>query len=220
MPFSSVIGSSSIMQPGVCTSTTRPGSPYDGQVIYETDTDKTLVWNGTGWVYLSTSRTNPGGLDLIKTQTIGSAVSSVTVSDAFSTTYDNYRIIVSGGAASATPNLDMILGSTTTGYYYGSVYSTFASSTQNGEAGSNQASWLRVAVGSSNGLNGVIEVFSPFASSRTAANWVTTHQQTSGFVSRGSGFLDNATSYTAFTLTPNSGTLTGGTIAVYGYVKA
>ncbi len=49
MPLSSVIGSSSIMQPGVCTSTTRPASPYDGQMIYETDTDKTLVWNGSAW---------------------------------------------------------------------------------------------------------------------------------------------------------------------------
>lgn len=219
MPLSSVVGAQSIVKPGVCTSSTRPASPYDGQVIYETDTDKTLVYNGSAWVYLSTSRANTGALDLIKTQTIGSAVSSVTVSDAFSTTYDNYRIIISGGAASATPNLDMILGSTTTGYYYGSVYSLFSSSTQNGEAGSNQANWLRVATASSNGINGVIDIFSPFASSRTTAHWVTTHQQTSGFVARGSGFLDNATSYTAFTLTPNSGTLTGGTIAVYGYAK-
>lgn len=49
MPLSSVIGSSSIMQPGVCTSTTRPASPYDGQVIYETDTDRVLIWHGSVW---------------------------------------------------------------------------------------------------------------------------------------------------------------------------
>jgi hypothetical protein len=219
MPLSSVVGAQSIVKPGVCTSSTRPASPFDGQVIYETDTDRAMVYNGTGWVVLSTGRANSTGLDLVKTQTIGTAVSSVVVSDAFSSTYDNYRIVVSGGAASATPNIDMILGSTTTGYYYGSVYSTFTSSTQNGEAGSNQAVWLRVATGSSNGLNGMIDVFSPFASSRTTAHWVQTHQHTTGFVSRGSGFLDNATSYTAFTLTPNSGTLTGGTISVYGYAK-
>jgi hypothetical protein len=34
----------------VCTSSTRPASPYDGQVIYETDTDATKVWNGSAWV--------------------------------------------------------------------------------------------------------------------------------------------------------------------------
>lgn len=33
----------------VCTSTTRPTSPVDGQFIYETDTDRLLVWNGTNW---------------------------------------------------------------------------------------------------------------------------------------------------------------------------
>ena len=102
MPLSSVVGAQSIVRPGVCTSSTRPASPYDGQVIYETDTDKTLVWNGTGWVFLSTSRANPGGLDLVKTQTIGSAVSTVTVSDVFSATYDNYLITINGGSGSTT----------------------------------------------------------------------------------------------------------------------
>jgi hypothetical protein len=34
----------------VCTSATRPGSPATGQVIYETDTDSLLVWNGSAWI--------------------------------------------------------------------------------------------------------------------------------------------------------------------------
>jgi hypothetical protein len=33
----------------VCTSTTRPASPFEGQAIYETDTDKVLVYNGSAW---------------------------------------------------------------------------------------------------------------------------------------------------------------------------
>jgi hypothetical protein len=37
------------LRPGVCTSTTRPTAPYEGQTIYETDTDKVLVWNGSAW---------------------------------------------------------------------------------------------------------------------------------------------------------------------------
>ena len=41
------------LKPGVCTSTTRPASPYDGQVIYETDTNRSLVWNGSSWDILS-----------------------------------------------------------------------------------------------------------------------------------------------------------------------
>ena len=40
-----------VVQPGVCTSTTRPASPYKGQTIYETDTGRLLVYYGatTGW---------------------------------------------------------------------------------------------------------------------------------------------------------------------------
>jgi hypothetical protein len=36
-----------------CTSSTRPGSPFEGQMIYETDTDKTFVYNGSTWIDLS-----------------------------------------------------------------------------------------------------------------------------------------------------------------------
>ena len=49
MGITQQIGASSLIQPGVCTSTTRPASPYTGQCIYETDTNKMLVWNGTAW---------------------------------------------------------------------------------------------------------------------------------------------------------------------------
>ena len=38
------------LKPGVCTSTTRPSNPYEGQHIYETDTDIEYVWSGTAWV--------------------------------------------------------------------------------------------------------------------------------------------------------------------------
>jgi len=34
----------------ICTSTTRPASPFEGQTIYETDTDRKLVWNASAWV--------------------------------------------------------------------------------------------------------------------------------------------------------------------------
>ncbi len=49
MPISNYVPTSAIARPGVCTSTTRPASPYEGQVIYETDTDKILVWRGAAW---------------------------------------------------------------------------------------------------------------------------------------------------------------------------
>ena len=34
----------------IATSTTRPGTPWLGQIIYETDTLSAKIWNGTAWV--------------------------------------------------------------------------------------------------------------------------------------------------------------------------
>ena len=45
------------LRPGVCTSTTRPTAPYEGQMIYETDTDKVLVWNNSAWKQIPTAAT-------------------------------------------------------------------------------------------------------------------------------------------------------------------
>ena len=44
------------LKPGVCTSSTRPASPYVGQTIYMTDTDETAVWEGTYWEGLNRGR--------------------------------------------------------------------------------------------------------------------------------------------------------------------
>lgn len=34
----------------VCTSGTRPASPVEGMTIYETDTDKLLIYSGSSWI--------------------------------------------------------------------------------------------------------------------------------------------------------------------------
>lgn len=39
----------------VCTSGTRPASPVEGMVIYETDTDKLQVYGGAAWVEVATT---------------------------------------------------------------------------------------------------------------------------------------------------------------------
>ena len=45
----------------VCASTTRPVTPFEGQQIYETDTNKTLVYTGAAWVETG-DLDNTGGL--------------------------------------------------------------------------------------------------------------------------------------------------------------
>ena len=161
-----------------------------------------------------------GGLTLIKTQTIGSTVAAVTVSDAFSATYDNYKIIVSGGIGSANANISMTLGATVTDYAYNNIYLAYNSTTVNGENSNSAASWLRVARGSANNIDGEIELKSPFEAKRTMFQMRTSSSASNELWSTGGGYLNNATSYTAFTLTAALGTLTGGTIFVYGYSKS
>lgn len=46
------------LKSGVCTSTTRPASPYEGMVIYETDTDLVLAWNGSSWATIGPTNTS------------------------------------------------------------------------------------------------------------------------------------------------------------------
>lgn len=38
----------------ICTSSTRPASPFEGQTIYETDTDSTYTYSGSAWTLTGT----------------------------------------------------------------------------------------------------------------------------------------------------------------------
>lgn len=68
---------SSGLRSGVCTSTTRPTAPYEGQMIYETDTDMVVVWNGSAWRYIaSTSATNGTVLQVVTGNTTTTVTNS------------------------------------------------------------------------------------------------------------------------------------------------
>jgi hypothetical protein len=160
-----------------------------------------------------------GGLMLVKTQTIGTAVSSVTVSSAFSSTYDNYLITATGGAGSGTVAVKLTLGSTATGYYYNLVYQSYNAATPTGSGGANLTSWI-TGYASTTGIDSTINLQSPNLAKNTLMSFSGALASTTGENSNGRGYLADTTQYTAFTLTPNSGTLTGGTIRVYGYANS
>lgn len=166
---------------------------------------------------LNASDMNAVGLWLVKTQTVGTGVSSVTVTGAFSADYDNYRIIVSGGAGSAIASMRLTLGATATGYYYGGKARTYAGADLNIE-GSNVAFWYSAET-EPNGMSGTIELQNPQLAARTLFNTTITAPRAAGYWLAAGGYLDNTTQYTAFTFTFSGGTQTGGTISVYGYKK-
>jgi hypothetical protein len=198
---------------GVATSSSRPTVPFDGQVISETDTDSLKVYNGSAWVGV-------GGLALIKTQTIGSAVSSVTVSDAFNTLYDNYKITITSGVASTTNQMTMTLGATATGYYHFQIYGGYGATTITGANTSNGANFGGMAAGSTASISADIDLQSPNLAKNTHMSAGYSQSNSGGSVNWIRGYLGDTTQYTAFTMTATTGTFTGGTICVYGYAKA
>ena len=189
----------------------------EGQLCYLSSTNVVQYYDGAAWATVGPAAS---GLTLISATTIGSAVSSVTVSSAFSATYDNYEIIVSGGAGSTNNVLTMVLGATATNYYNLSITGEYSGNTVTGNSGAAVSSWYGVGGHSTNVIDMKMQISNPFTaktttfSSRFARAFTPTDSLSAGMAN---GYLNNTTSYTAFTLAPGSGTLTGGTIRVYGY---
>jgi len=162
------------------------------------------------------ANSSSGSLTLISATTIGSAVSSVTVSSAFSATYDSYKIVINGGVASAGCGLRLTLGSASTGYYETLIYSPWAGTVYTAPT-SNGSSFPECGRGSTQNLGFNVDLQNPYLSKNTSYQSAIADYSTSGSVRFSAGFLNDTTSYTAFTITPSTGTLTGGTIRVYGY---
>jgi hypothetical protein len=170
----------------------------------------------TGLKWAAPAAGGGGGLTFIKSETIGSAVSSVTVTGAFSATYDNYLITTNSGVASTTVDLKLTLGGTTSDYYWSGIYMSYSSTTVNGE-NKNNVNHFQAGDGTTNTLNVYCNIQNPNLAKRTHFSANFARSLTTGVQRTYQGFLDNATQYTDFTLTTSSGTMTGGTIRVYGY---
>jgi len=187
----------------------------EGQFAYIEATNTTQYYDGAAWQPVGAS-----GMTLVSSTTVGSAVSSVAVSGAFSATYDAYRIVFSNITTSGSVGIGMILGATTTGYYYASSAALFATGAYTIQVGdANAAKWIVMGNTGAATISTSFDVTSPFLASRTfySGQYVSTGGGAAGVLS---GYLDNTTSYTAFTVSPDSGTMTGGSIRVYGYANS
>jgi len=174
-----------------------------GEVLTASDTN----------TYLANS-----GLVYVTSTTVGSGVSSVTISNCFSSTYDNYRITYAGGVSSASGSGYLQLSGITTGLYYGALPFLSWPSTYGSVADSGSTSWRYVAGGNATFASMNLDLAMPFATkTKTIQAWYTRNGY-SGFYT---GYCDSISSATGFTLgNIDWGTMTGGTITVYGYRKA
>jgi hypothetical protein len=201
-------------------------TPTTGMVSYVGDTGSdsatgaTIVDVPQIQAYTGSAWQNIDGLTLVAKATIGTGVTSIVMNNVFSAEFENYRIIIGGGVSSLTnTNLLFRFGAVATGYT-----STTAAFGNFGISGSGSASGaatdLTIGEAEPNYAQGCADVYDPFL------------LRFSGFANTGAlnqannntrytvGRLQTLTSYTGFTIFPNIGTLTGGTIYVYGYRKS
>jgi len=162
------------------------------------------------------------GLTLINTTTF-SAVASQNLTSIFSSTYDNYKIIISElyGSANVAFNCRVGVAGTpvTAGYFYGGWIVNYTGATTTASGNSVSSVFVNSVNNTSTGTNGIeINIFNPNkASKHTTFNY-------QGFdifgirMQVGSGAILNTSAVTDFQILPDSGTITG-KVSVYGYQK-
>jgi len=190
---------------------------------YAVPNDTLVAWPAVSQAVadkLEISLPKSAGMQLVKTQTIGAGVSSVNVTGAFSATYDNYKIVLAGGvAANNGVALALQIGNATANYYGALnvvIYGTGGVSTATDNNG-NRFTYVGYGTNSINDMN--VDVNAPFLTKNTMVRALYVSSVAGGSGGYYCGFLNNSTSYTDFTIVSTGGTITGGTIAVYGYSK-
>lgn len=151
------------------------------------------------------------------TITIGNAVSPITVTNAFSSLYNNYLVVIDGADSSNNGQfLRLSLTGITAGWNWNAIYMAGGSSTVVGTNDVN-ASGIPVSLTGDASWNCIFDITNPFSASQKGV-W-------SRFMSAGGtnymghfgGTNTSNVSAASFSLAPGLGTITGGTIRVYGY---
>ena len=188
-------------------------TPIEGMVTYLESTDQVYVWTGATWTLLGAA----AGLTYINTFS-GTSTSSFSVNSVFSSTYKNYKVIISS-ETSTTSQLRMrmrVAGVDNSASLYFTYWTGINSSGATTiSEGSTSSSPLSRSVGGTN-LFHSIEFFDPFVATPTR---VMGHSYNNANADQIVGGFSHAvsTSYDGFTLFPSSGVLNTVTVRVYGY---
>ena len=156
------------------------------------------------------------GLVYVTSATVGTAVSSVTLTGAFNSTYDAYEIVYTGGVSSSLADIYLQMTGITAGNYFSAgAFNTSGSGAYNGIGVSSGTSWyIGNCTTTSYGIR--TTVHNPNLTKNTYYRSDFASDFCSGWAG---GVINVTTSVTGFTINPTAGTITGGTITVYGYRK-
>jgi len=189
----------------------------EGMLSYLADTNQLEVYDGAAWSQIGQT---PG---LVKINTTSfSGVSSQSINDVFSATYNNYRIVCHINNTSTADGLLMRLrvsgaDNTTANYNYARTESN-SSATAN-RYGAGQTSFdVNSTDDGGLAVGFVLDLEAPFAANHTVGQINVMGQNSSGaYSSRVGGYVFSATtSFTGYTVYPGSGTITG-SISTYAY---
>lgn len=161
-----------------------------------------------------------GGMVLVTSVSVGTAVSSVNVVNAFNNSYDNYVVTYSNlGASVNATQLFFRFGTAavpvTTNYLY-SGRAFFYNGVGIADVYNNAAVYWAVGSTHTSNSSGMFHVNGPNLATPSFFNG---HWAGSDASFSYSGIQADITQHTSFHLYPSSGTLTGGYINVYGYRK-
>jgi len=209
-------------RPGVCTSSTRPTAPYEGQVIYETDTDLSYVYNGSSWQQVS-GGTAVGNSGLVYIGAYSASATTLFIDGCFTSTYTNYVVTVQTTASGATGSFMFKLRASGTAnsanYYYGGLqyYTNIAATTQQG---SNDTSMLFSAASGTSYTYSVIQLSTPAVAQPTSMIVDSTSYYSNYTGASIRGYHGLGTAYDGFQLTMNTGGTITGILRVYGVRQA
>ena len=167
---------------------------------------------------------NNGGLVYVKGQTIGTGVTSQLITSVFSSTFDSYRVVISGMTMSSSAYTTNVFakmhdGTTTanTNYNYGIARVDMAAGTVSAYNAALGTAGVQVGVGSGDKFGTTFDVINPFIASHTIFNNLSVSSPSTGYSGSGAGMHQTSTAYPSLTILVSTGTMTGGTIIVYGY---
>lgn len=183
-----------------------------GAVLTGAQMNAVGMWRITSCTVTSTGGTAATGSNGVIT--IGTGNTTVTVSNAFSSDFNAYRVIWTGGTANATTAIGIQMGATATAYYGARTASNTGSGSVN-LGDNNTTIWTVPAA--ANATWGFMDftLYNPFATARTAIQSL--YMEGTGAMGVYVGYQDSNTSFTSFVLDPTgANTLTGGTLRVYG----
>lgn len=165
-----------------------------------------------------TSTGNPQGLTFVSQTTVGSSVSSITINNCFDGSFDNYRVVISGMAASTAggQTIRLRFGSGNSTEYWGGGQSVLYSGTVNTWS-FNNADQLDLAYLDTqpSRLSIVMDILTPYDTGTATP----VHSRGTGLLSGTwvGGMYAPVARVTGMYFWPTSGTLTGGSVRIYGY---